>query len=252
MEQVKLFMRKKIAMKSDYIAGKHRHHFWQLEQANKTTEIKIEEKSFIVSPDHVLLIPPLVEHSISYYENTCVKSIKFDFKNDSLSTDSIVIIDFNKYNDILNMLFEQIPYRENSYNSRLTSLYLEIFMLTVYEKEFNIPDEYRHITDTVIRNAVIYINDHLFNNLPLKHFASLSGLSENHFIRRFKNIMNYTPLEYIRKVRIERAVALIEDTDFNISQIAELLNYSSLYSFSRSFKKIMGVSPSIIVKRLRK
>ncbi len=51
--------------------------------------------------------------------------------------------------------------------------------------------------------------------------------------------------DYIRKMRIEKALKLIEDTDYSLSEIAYLTGFSDQSHFTRIFKKQLGVSPSI-------
>jgi AraC-like DNA-binding protein len=243
MTQTRLIVRKKFYTPGSYSATLHRHHFWQIELTDKNIEVNLEERKVKVKSGNLLLIPPLIEHSVSYPENTCVKSIKFSFDSKELFLQDIIIVPYSKFSDITNALFFNLPFTENSYINRLTCLYLEIFMLTCFEKQFSIDEKLLCIANPEIRAIVAYMHDHLFVNLPLKHYAEQAGLSENQFIRRFSKAMQCTPLEYIRKVKVERAEELLQETDLNISQIANLLHYSSLYSFSRSFKTIKGVSP---------
>ena len=245
MKTVQLFLRKKFYIHKYYCPTSfHRHHFWQIEMVNKKIQVELEDMSIDIAPNQVLVIPPLIKHAIKYPAGTWVKSIKFDFYSKDLRKSDICVIPEKKFRDIINPLFEDLPFKDNNFISRLTCLYLEIFMLKCFEKQLNIKDEFRNIKDIAIRKSVGYINDHLFNKLPLKHYADMAGFSENQFLRRFRKSMGCTPIEYIRKVKIEKAEQLLKDTDLNISQVADLLNYSSLYSFSRSFKNVKGFPPT--------
>ena len=245
MKTVQLFLRKKFYLHKSYCpASLHCHHFWQIEMVDKKIHVELEDKTIDIVPNQVLVIPPLVKHAIKYPAGTWVRSIKFDFYSKDLRKSDICVVSKTEFRGVLNPLFDDLPFKDNNFISRLTCLYLEIFMLTCFEIQLNIRDEFRNIKDIAIRKSAGYINDHLFNKLPLKHYADMAGFSENQFLRRFKKSMGCTPIAYIRKVKIEKAEQLLRDTDLNISQVADLLNYSSLYSFSRSFKKVKGFSPT--------
>jgi AraC-like DNA-binding protein len=211
---------------------------------DKNIQVELEDMNIDMVPNQVLVIPPFIKHAIKYPAGTWVRSIKFDFYSKDLRKSDICVIPEKKFGDVINPLFDDLPFKDNNFISRLTCLYLEIFMLKCFENQLNIKDEFRNIKDTAIRKSVGYINDHLFNKLPLKHYANMAGFSENQFLRRFRKSMGCTPIEYIRKVKIEKAEQLLKDTDLNISQVADLLNYSSLYSFSRSFKNVKGFPPT--------
>ena len=74
--------------------------------------------------------------------------------------------------------------------------------------------------------------------------ARLSGLSEPHFYRRFKLVTGSSPIDWLRRERINHARRrLLESTDA-IKQISEQVGYNDPFFFSRDFKRYTGVSPS--------
>lgn len=74
-------------------------------------------------------------------------------------------------------------------------------------------------------------------------YAKICGLSEYHFIRRFKECTGMSPHRYKVKLLMEKAAELLSKTDMNVSEVAELLGYGDSLYFSRVFKKQHGVSP---------
>ncbi len=76
-----------------------------------------------------------------------------------------------------------------------------------------------------------------------KDYAEMCGLSEYHFIRRFKIITGTTPLQYKTKIIVEHGANLLKYTDLNIGEIANALGFEDSLYFSRVFKKTIGVSP---------
>ncbi|MBG0792408.1 helix-turn-helix transcriptional regulator [Methylocystis sp. H62] len=79
---------------------------------------------------------------------------------------------------------------------------------------------------------------------PVERLASVSGISEAHFARSFKDAFGIPPHRYLLTRRIERAKALLRDTDQPIIDIAFQTGWSSLGTFGRVFKDITGDSPT--------
>jgi AraC-like DNA-binding protein len=78
---------------------------------------------------------------------------------------------------------------------------------------------------------------------PIRRLASVSGVSEAHFARSFKQAFGIPPHRYLLTRRIERAKALLRDTDLSITDIAFQTGWNSLGTFGRIFRDITGESP---------
>ena len=79
---------------------------------------------------------------------------------------------------------------------------------------------------------------------PVHRLAAVSGVSEAHFARSFKQAFGLPPHRYLLTRRIERAKALLRDTDLPIIEIAFQTGWSSLGTFGRIFRDITGESPT--------
>jgi len=86
---------------------------------------------------------------------------------------------------------------------------------------------------------------------PVERLARVSGVSEAHFARSFKQAFGIPPHRYLLTRRIERAMALLRDTDLPITDIAFDTGWASLGTFGRTFRDITGDSPSAIRMRAR-
>ncbi len=84
---------------------------------------------------------------------------------------------------------------------------------------------------------------------PVRRLARVSGVSEAHFARSFKEAFGVPPHRYLLTRRIERAKALLRDTDVPITEIAFQTGWASLGTFGRTFRDITGESPSAIRAR---
>ncbi len=80
--------------------------------------------------------------------------------------------------------------------------------------------------------------------LDVAALARIACVSEKHFIRTFRATFGETPHRYLQRRRVERAMALLRDTDTSVSEICLDVGFASLGTFSRTFRAIVGVSPS--------
>jgi len=86
---------------------------------------------------------------------------------------------------------------------------------------------------------------------PVERLASVSGVSEAHFSRSFKQAFGVPPHRYLLTRRIEKATALLRDTDLPITEIAFRTGWESRGTFGRIFRDITGETPSTLRKRAR-
>jgi transcriptional regulator GlxA family with amidase domain len=86
---------------------------------------------------------------------------------------------------------------------------------------------------------------------PVPRLASVSGVSEAHFARSFKEAFGLPPHRYLLTRRIERAATLLRDTDLPVTDIAFQTGWSSLGTFGRTFRDITGESPGKLRARQR-
>ena len=86
---------------------------------------------------------------------------------------------------------------------------------------------------------------------PVERLARVSGVSQAHFARAFKQAFGVPPHRYLLTRRIERATALLRDTDLPITEIAFATGWESLGTFGRTFRDITGESPGALRTQAR-
>ena len=82
------------------------------------------------------------------------------------------------------------------------------------------------------------------SDLDISTLAGIAAVSEAHFIRSFKDVFGETPHRYLQRRRVERAMALLRDSDLSVTDVCMAVGFSSLGTFSRTFREVVGVSPS--------
>ena len=86
---------------------------------------------------------------------------------------------------------------------------------------------------------------------PIRRLASVSAVSEAHFARSFKQAFGAPPHRYLLTRRIERATALLRDTELPITEIAFQTGWASLGTFGRTFRDVTGENPGAFRSRAR-
>ncbi len=84
---------------------------------------------------------------------------------------------------------------------------------------------------------------------PVERLARVSHVSAPHFSRSFKEAFGVPPHRYLLTRRIERATALLRESDLSITEIAYQTGWRSLGTFGRIFRDVTGETPSTV--RLR-
>src|SRR5919202_6599223 len=79
--------------------------------------------------------------------------------------------------------------------------------------------------------------------LDIEALAGSVHLSRAHFIRSFRETFGETPHRYLQRRRIERAMAMLRSSDKPVSEICLDVGFTSLGTFSRTFREVLGTSP---------
>ncbi|MEQ8702768.1 MAG: response regulator [Phaeodactylibacter sp.] len=105
-------------------------------------------------------------------------------------------------------------------------------------------DTYRQ-EDEFIVNLREYILEHIDeSNLSGDRIGRHFGMSRTHLHRKLKALTGQPITDFVRSIRLQKALELIREGELNVSEIAYQAGFSSLSHFSRSFKKAYGKSPS--------
>ena len=96
---------------------------------------------------------------------------------------------------------------------------------------------------TLVR-AIRLIEENPQNRLTVAGLSQAVGVSERHLLRLFRDHLGETPTEYLLRVRLERARALLVQTDLSVSDIAAMVGYSAVAHFSRAYRQAFGKTPS--------
>ena len=80
--------------------------------------------------------------------------------------------------------------------------------------------------------------------LDIPELAQVASVSEAHFIRTFRATFGETPHRYLQRRRVERAMFMLRETEKSVTNICLDTGFTSLGTFSRTFRDIVGMSPT--------
>ena len=97
--------------------------------------------------------------------------------------------------------------------------------------------------------AMQHIHEHYQEALNTHDIATMVGLSHRQFNRRFHRFFNTSLCQYLMRVRINAACRLLTETDHSVTGIAGEVGFYDQSHFSRTFTRLMGLSPLKYRKR---
>jgi AraC-like DNA-binding protein len=147
----------------------------------------------------------------------------------------------------LQLLHQELTLRALGSESIVYGLLDVIFILLMREivqrKGQERPCWSQSIQDPQVEKAVQAMHEDCARQWTLSALASLSGLSRTGLAERFRKSMGNTPLNYLRMVRMQKAISLLSESERSLEQIAQEVGYQDAFSFSKVFKRTMGVAP---------
>lgn len=89
-----------------------------------------------------------------------------------------------------------------------------------------------------------FIEQHAHDELSLTKVARTVNVNPTHLSEKFKQVTGIKFVDYVARVRFEKARELLRDGDLRVSEIAFAVGFQSLSQFNRVFKKLSGKSPT--------
>ena len=96
-----------------------------------------------------------------------------------------------------------------------------------------------------MEKIITYIHENFTRTITVDELADLAAVSPSHLAHTFKKQTGYAPVEYVLKMRMERAMMLLTHSSKTISEISEEVGYDSVNAFIKIFKRKTSYPPSI-------
>lgn len=98
--------------------------------------------------------------------------------------------------------------------------------------------------DSVVHQAIVWMNEHLNEEIDIDALARELAVSSRTFNRRFHEATNQPPKQYLQKLRINEAKRLLATTTLSMESITTRVGYNDVSSFRRLFKREVDLSPA--------
>lgn len=93
-----------------------------------------------------------------------------------------------------------------------------------------------------------YMDIHFAGGITVEGVSTYAGVDRTHFTKQFRKSYGLSPMQYIQRLKMNQARRLLNETTLSLTEIAHTVGYPDLFSFSKAFKRMVGLSP----KRYRK
>lgn len=217
-----------------------------------STTILLDNVPCELKPGFIYLIPQNLQFELQLTRQTLVDHTFLDFLTlPAIKMDGFIEIDPKQHpliRDAARILFDLAEIYptylcdDHTEYIVLVESYLENILFLI-NKEFPV----NTIADARINNVLQYIHTHYAQEITLENLAEITNLEKNYFIRLFKQYMNLTPYQYIKKYRFNVALSLIKRKQ-PITDVALRIGYSDISAFSHAFKRIYGIYPSELTR----
>ncbi|MBR2452908.1 MAG: helix-turn-helix domain-containing protein [Clostridia bacterium] len=199
----------------------------------------------------MVLYRPDEEQNYTYYledkpEVFWVHFTGFDAENILAALNLKSNIFFTGVSTDFNLLFQRIISEIQSSESgscKITPLILQNILCLIERYALSSVSK-ANTTKKEIELAIQFFSENYSRDIDIKEYAASRHISLCWFIRSFKKYTGLSPMQYILSMRITNAKYLLENTQYNVSEISSIVGYENSLYFSRIFKKNTGFSPT--------
>ena len=152
--------------------------------------------------------------------------------------------------DYLDSMIIECETKDHGWELKLKSLLIEFLILfsRAYVSGYTTEESGEYIYAKYIYKALANIENNFDHAVMIEDIAYSTGLSTDYFSRMFRQFTGFSPLEYIKNVRLAKAVELLSRSDMSVSEVAEKVGFEDPGYFARQFKQTLGMSPSTYQK----
>lgn len=223
--------------------------------------VETGEKSFFPKKGDLVLIPANQPHAYSiindnhYKKYWCHFTATIGDKNLFEIFDFPNIINITEDNEWITQLFQKlITYEREGDISSVLKAKAVLLQMVSYFLEKTQAKELRIYKSPAIEKLEVllsYIDKHLDQPITVEQLADIVHLQVNYFIKFFRSHLGNTPMNYVKRQRLDKAKHYLLDSDLPISQIGQMVGYVEVSHFSNQFKSYTGMTPSLYRKQQR-
>ena len=242
---------------SDWHSTFHTHPFTELFYVvDGKGEFNIQGQRFPVKANDFVIINPQVEHTELSSPDEPLEYIVLGIRGLSFSNLTPVSEGghpFSFFNlrdeqkDILrylNAMVQEATSQQMSYELVCHNL-LEILLIKILRHQhFDLEVGKQSKATKDISFIKHYLETYYHESIQLEDLASMTHLSRFYISHSFKKEIGMSPMEYLIDIRIKESKILLRTTNYSISQVADIVGFTTPTYFSKQFRKSTGISPT--------
>lgn len=159
-----------------------------------------------------------------------------------------LIFEYSKDNALEVYISRMLELNKMNYSNELEIqglLYLFLSKIAINKNVFSL-NKNNNMSDLYIEKAINFIqNNYLNPRLKIVDIANFVGLNRSYLTHIFKKSLEVSPQEFLINYRINEAISLLKNTSLSVRTISKSVGYNDQLAFSKSFKKIKGISPKV-------
>ena len=165
---------------------------------------------------------------------------------------------FHTRKDVYQVLskFMKVMQNQQYLNYELAILYLKEVLILLYQ--FDIKKEeaisnnpmQEHYENTLLNEILVYIHNNMYSSFTVEDLCQKFSISRSSLQSLFRTNIHITPKQYISNVKLSQAKILIQEHKRTISEISDILGFTSIHYFSHKFKMQYGLSPTDYAKSI--
>lgn len=238
----------------DWHSFPHTHSFAELFYVvGGVGQFRIENEIHPVSTGDLVIVNPFVEHTETSLDAQPLEYMVLGVKELELSVTEgqdgrFCIVSFqDKQNEVLTYLRTMLREIENEspgYEIICQDLLDILVVQLMRQTDFSatLTPIHRKTSRACIK-VRRYIDQHYKDDLTLESLAEIAHISKYHMVHTFSDEYGVSPMQYLAERRIEESRKLLKTTDYPLTQISNMLGFSSGSYFSQTFKKLEGIAP---------
>lgn len=230
----------------------HTHHFTEIFFVLEGKgNFLFREGTRSIRTGDLIIIPPYIEHTEQSIPGTALKyyvlgidGVTFQTKYDAATAQ--IYCNFDN-NSMLANLFDQIYYemKGDRYGAEQVCQHLlQVLLLRIVRTKHLIPVSINSVRmSKECAQIKAYLDTNYASHITLDTLTGLTHMNKYYMAHSFTKFTGLSPIQYLNRRRLEVACQLLTDTDYSISDIANLTGFSSQSYFTQIFRKFYDVTP---------
>lgn len=238
---------------TNYNFSGEKHSYWELTYVDKGELLTtIDGVSYHLKQGDLIFYAPMQFHTQSTFEKISSSYLTINFKMNFNHADLLCNKIFSLKRDsyfIVTKLIEELS-NDNLYSNDLSLCYLKqliIQMLRLDNSHFHSKPT-THMQQTyeneLLNDILLYIDDNIYEKISVSTLCDHFCISTSMLHSLFRKNMNNTAKNYINELKLSKSKELIRNSTHTLSEISEMLGFSSIHYFSKKFKLYFNISPT--------